>query len=367
MRPAALAYVQQRGATPNKPSLLQMNAGAFTSAQIGESLIRLTGQRHLLDTELEQRRLLREPGTPARRDGHTPRSDVSREELQLESVRRRDRARAHLADAADAWHRHFAAGLLETLERVADLDAAIAEAQARHAELDADLAEAAAALEELRSHTNLEQRVADAERAYERKNSYLEDARVRQQRRVDKRTALNTSSVRSVPSRRARHRGTQTPLRSSSTARAKSEIGSSVPLVPPVSAPTKPNSTCATEAGGAGLAGATLAALRHAGIDAVVLLDSTTINDDRRSFWEPILSRWGDAVVPRPRAMSTTRSPRQPTCPVPCSSQPTTEAPSPMASRPARPEHSACSAISAAQFTEAAVPPRYTNCTTACT
>ena len=113
--PRCLAYVQQRGDRRNPPSLLQMHAGEFTSEQIGDSLIRLAGQRHLLDDELEQRKRLdaaEEALTGREREDHEA---FGAEDRQLADVRARDEARRWWERAQHHWRLHFARGYLDVL------------------------------------------------------------------------------------------------------------------------------------------------------------------------------------------------------------------------------------------------------------
>lgn len=301
--PRCLAYVQQRGDAPNKPSLLQMSAGKFTPAQIGDSLIRLTGQRQLLDTEQEHRRVLADQVRQLDEQATEHERRWRDETAQLEDVTRRDSARDAVATAHELWRKHFAAGLLETTERAADLKAELDEAQ-----LEVDGARSAhdtgvTALEELRSHADgdaLAARVDQARIASERAEEAVREADADLRRALDERTHLSEELARQ---RVIAAGGVGLDVADAEQQLVEARTQRDQALGARATALAREHSATETltavEHGGHTLVGATLAVLRAAGIAADGLLDSTTVRDDKRAFWEPVLSLWSEAVVVR--------------------------------------------------------------------
>jgi hypothetical protein len=119
--PRCLAYVAERGKQKSAPSLLQMNAGGFTPEQIGDDLIRLTGRASAFENEGQQRQRLDESQRTLtdKQRGH---ERISRDEdEQLTGVQARNRSRHQLGEAERIWQLHFARGLLDVLDREAQL------------------------------------------------------------------------------------------------------------------------------------------------------------------------------------------------------------------------------------------------------
>lgn len=304
--PRCLAYVARRGGLRSKPSILQMDAGAFSPADIASALIALTGRSAAFETEAEHRRRLAETDeqlTDARRRDAEARRD---EDAQLTDVAARDAARHALAEAEGYWRLHFARGLLDVLERAEHLDADLAEAEraldaaaddveraerqraelSDRGELDAALRTAAAEAEALGEEL---QRARDRHASARTTRGHLE------QRLNDLRERAEAADGRDAAdceadlerARAARDEALVAARGAESAAAAAREA------------------LTAAEDGGGGDAGAVRDRLHEAGIAAEVLLDAVDLvaEDERpgtRAVWEPRLAGYRDAVVVAP-------------------------------------------------------------------
>ncbi len=115
--PRCLAYVAARGKQRSGPSLLKMDTGAFTPADIGAALVRLTGRSEALETEREQRRKLADETRHLDETTSEHARKWDEEEETLRGVRLRAAVRMKLAEGQRLWHQHLARGLLDTLAR----------------------------------------------------------------------------------------------------------------------------------------------------------------------------------------------------------------------------------------------------------
>ena len=296
--PRCLAYVQQRGERRNPPSLLQMHAGEFTPDQIGDSLIRLTGERHLLDDELEQRKRL-----AAAEEALTEREREDQEALlaearQLADVRARDDARGWWDRAQHHWRLHFARGYLDVLEaqRAFDLELGAARLEAETTERrERDATEALVSLantEDLRETMRAATETFDEARAgSDEARDSLRDHHNEIRRVTDRRNELSVTAAGSrgltvdeaMDEVRAVFRRRDGAVQRGALAQHAAENARAT--------------VSAIENGGSGLAGKTLATLSNAGIVGWGLIDGVVVTDTGRAFWEPVLSMWSDAVV----------------------------------------------------------------------
>lgn len=296
--PRCLAYVQQRGDAPNEPSLLQMNAGSFPPDGIGDSLIRLTGQRHLLDTEREQRTVHAEHVERVETHASRHETTFAGEELHLHDVARRDNARELLERADEQWSRHFAAGLIENLERKADLDADLDRARGELDDESRVLDEQTRALTELERRTDLGDQLERVEAEAHRAEARLNDARLGLQRVSDERTRTSDALAAQRQAARGWQGGTVADAEAG-VQRAASERDDSMQRLGAARQAEQEavEELAAVEQGGSGLGGRARRALRAAGVAATVLIDGTVVTADGRERWEPLLAPWADAVV----------------------------------------------------------------------
>ena len=296
--PRCLAYVQQRGERRNPPSLLQMHAGEFTPDQIGDSLIRLTGQRHLLDDELEQRKRLAAAEESLTEREREDRDALVAEERQLADVRARDEARQWWSRAQHHWRLHFARGYLDVLAARRTFDLELDEAR-----LEAETAErrehaATEALTSLASTDDLHETMQAAAEAFDQVRTGHDEARdaLRDHRNeirglTDRRNELSAAAAGS--------RGLSVDeAMAEATAGFRRRDGAVQRRALAQQATENAQATLAAiEAGRSGLAGRALATLSDAGIVGRGLIDGVVVTDNGRAFWEPTLSMWSDAVV----------------------------------------------------------------------
>jgi hypothetical protein len=296
--PRCLAYVQQRGEKRNPPSLLQMHAGEFPPTQIGESLIRLTGQRHLLDAELEHRKRLSEAEDTLAEKDREDRELLVAEDAQLAEVNARDEARRYWRDARQWWRSHFARGYLDVVAADEDFGVQITAARAEfvgreeHARSARAEQTALADVDALRdiAHGAAEE-LARAREAHDEVRDALREQRKEIVDLADRRNALRD--------RAAGGRGfgvhEAEAMQRDASARLESGVERCVLVREVVRAAQR--TLEAVEQGGSGLAGFVLDALRHAGVVGSGLFDAVVVADDARDYWEPALAVWSDAVV----------------------------------------------------------------------
>lgn len=296
--PRCLAYVQQRGERRNPPSLLQMHAGEFTPDQIGDSLIRLTGERHLLDDELEQRKRLATAEEALTEREREDQEALVAEARQLADVRARDDARGWWDRAQHHWRLHFARGYLDVLEaqRAFDLELGAARLEAETTERHEQAAtEALASLErteDLHETMRAATETFDEARAgSDEARDSLRDHHNEIRRVTDRRNELSVTAAGSrgltvdeaMDEVRAVFRRRDGAVQRGALAQHAAENARAT--------------VSAIENGGSGLAGKTLATLANAGIVGWGLIDGIVVTDTGRAFWEPVLSMWSDAVV----------------------------------------------------------------------
>ncbi len=297
--PRCLAYVAARGKQRSGPSLLKMDTGAFTPADIGAALVRLTGRSEALETEREQRRKLADETRQLEetKTGHARKWDE--EEETLRGVRLRAAVRAKLAEGQHLWRQHLARGLLDTLVRRAALQRELDEANTAVGENDGTLALRKAAEASLADDQGITSRAATAEVALE----------LAQQRHEEASNAAAVLSSKTADLRRqladleaegARDYQLDVPAaREALRARREDRAGADARALTAQSAVTTLEGELEQAAHGrVGTAGRTLELLAAApdGIDAVGLLDSVEIAEDHRGIWESRLHPWRDAV-----------------------------------------------------------------------
>ncbi|MGQ0805938.1 MAG: hypothetical protein ACT4PI_19045 [Actinomycetota bacterium] len=296
--PRCLAYVQQRGEKRNPPSLLQMHAGEFSPEQIGDSLIRLAGLRHLLDEELEHRKRLAdaEARLDERRD--EDQEAFEREELALAEVWKRNEAREFADHARRHWRLHYAKGLLDVLDEQARFDRELADARSRADDARAAERQATRALDELRDSAALADGAERARLAYDRCDAAWQEAKDRaRDLGAERRRAVERRNELQEAARGARGVAIDDALRRVDAAERARDAATGALAIATNEEQTAASTVNAVEGGGDGLAGAVLGALRSAGVGADRLVDAIDVADDSRSFWEPLLAPYADAIV----------------------------------------------------------------------
>jgi hypothetical protein len=297
--PRCLAYVTARGKQRSGPSLLKMDTGAFTPADIGAALMRLTGRSETLETERDQRRkLAQQTGELAETKSDHERMWAQEEEA-LRGVRLRTVIRDKLAAGRHLWHQHLARGLLDTLIRRDALQAELDDARARAEEGNKTLTARLDAETALTDETGVAERAANADEA-------LQVASQRHTEASNKVAVLtsNAATIRQeltdLEEKGARDfhldvTAATTALESSREERAKADARAKT-ANEKVSALEEQLTKAA--AGRLGDVGRVIEILDAApvSIDAVGLLDAVEVADDHRDLWEARLLPWRDAV-----------------------------------------------------------------------
>lgn len=296
--PRCLAYVDRRGHLRSGPSLLKMNAGQFTTEQIGRSLIRLTGRALMFDSEAEQRKQLDQAERRlAERSAEDERHRVD-EDADLHAVEQRNAARRHLKSAEDAWRRHFARGYLERLSLEQRLKTELAEAEEEVSASEEHLSGLSAQLEALKADTNIAERCEHAETAHQAAKQRTEEAK---QREIQLQLTANSlrDRVEELRTQAVGWGGTNVSEAEQAVTGARraleAALGSEAITKDTLRAARDEQE--AVSRGGGGRATFALRALAEAGIEATALLDVTVVGDDARPPWEARLSLYSDAVV----------------------------------------------------------------------
>lgn len=295
--PRCMAYVDTT-LRPAAPSLLSQEMTKMPPAVIGDALIELTGRQGLLETEEEQRGRLaekREDLTERLREDAQARIN---EQADLDAVTSRNKARQFLQQGEHAWRLHYAKGYLDVLveEQVATDRLATLTAELAAAEQALDTARNDLAV--LRQDTDLEDKQARAEVAYNAAAERLADARQDHTRTADELARL------------AARRGVLLPKKDGWTGLTVQDAAAAVEAADEAVATkrvaritaeqnlrTAQEALTAAEAGAGGPAGRALTALSAVGISAVSLLDVLTVSEEARSTWEPRLWPYQGAVV----------------------------------------------------------------------
>jgi len=300
--PRCLAYVARRGGLRSKPSILQMDAGAFSPTDIASALIQLTGRSAAFETEADQRRQLADTDerlVAARRHDEESRRS---EDADLADVAARDRARARLDEAWRHWRLHFARGFLDVLATADTLDAERSGLEDHLAAADREVTAAEQELAGLADRDALERALTDATERAQALDEDVQDARSRQTtaqtlhgQLEERAAALRTAAGE------ADGRGRDACAAAVDQARARRDEAVAALGVAADRADAARAALAAAEGGGGGWAGAVRDRLGEAGIDAEVLLDAVTLTADAtgetRRFWEPRLAGYRDAVV----------------------------------------------------------------------
>lgn len=295
--PRCIAHLTKRGDLPSGVSLLNTNAGAFNREQIGAALVSLASRQDILDDDRSQRSLLDQA---ERRLATTRQESLARErayERQLAELDGRDRARQLLATATHDWETHDARRFIDALEARAAKQDEYTQAQQHSHELEQAVhaaAQAAAAVSD-------DQALRDCHNAA---RSELEEAEQALETGIEKQLALKQAvtttrdKLRDLQAHAAGWQGpppsqTEAAEHSARAALTIAERGVAVAGAEVDSA----RKLFGQAREGRSDAGATLDALRDAGIAADGLLDSVTLDGSHSPSLEPLLWPYRDAAV----------------------------------------------------------------------
>jgi len=295
--PRVLAYVAKRGSQRSDPSLLQMNAGAFSPTQIGADLIRLTGRAGAFESEAEQRQRL---DAAERRLADVAAQDQSarqQEEATLAKLRERQEARVDLEEAERLWSLHFARGYLDVIKSRSELEEKENEAERVLAEADQQLQTAIAESEQFEHPDDLERQLSEAETQLARLRAREETAR---QAAADARALAAQLQSQQWREQTSAAAWSGTPIDECQqllvAADARMELHERALWTASEIAKRAEGALTAAEGGGEGSA-EVIAALRAAGIAGWGLLDAVETQESARRLWEPRLRLYDNAVL----------------------------------------------------------------------
>jgi hypothetical protein len=278
----------------------------MSPAAIGQSLIDLAGLRHHFEAEQEQRNKLAEQ---QRRLVDTTREHEERlreEVAELTAIDQRSKARDLLARGALMWRLHFAKRYIFIVPEHDAATQELADAQETVALAKAAVTEAQTAYDRIRTSSNLSQAAEDAA------NEHTEASQAREA--LDGQVAglkgqlAPHTGARPALAHRAAGSGAVTVAAAETTLeRTQAGLASAgVSLRHATTAETDAQHDLeAAQSGRTPQTASALAALDVAGIDAVALSDTISLDEAARPFWEPVLRLWLDAVVVAPDDLHT--------------------------------------------------------------
>jgi len=296
--PRCLAYVAARGKRRSGPSLLKMDAGAFSPTDIGDALILLTGRASVLDTEQEERRKLAKAAEELGASRRSHEEAFRREQQTLEEIDTRRQVREHLGRARELWRLHYARGLLDVLARRRSLQQELEVARQQRTDCADDRQQRVDALVAVKDTTSLDQDVRAAWQEWQDALHRLEQAKAKESEIGGQLKAMR-GQMGEVELQAAGHSGASTAdaQKLTETLRAKVAQAEAEHTAARNKANELRQALRDAEAGRYGDAGRAVAKLRDdAGIEAVGLLDATEVDDHAREAWEPRLALYREAV-----------------------------------------------------------------------
>lgn len=292
------AYVRTRGGRGSGPSLLAAEVDQFDEAQIGEELLRLSGQEEILRHDEQQRRERAETRRELSEAEREDEATSSREDAQLAELDAVDKARAAVRDAERSWDDHFAVQMTALSQAIAGGEVELASAQQELVAAALERERAQRAVNELGDERELRAAHRDVreaqEQAAEAALKAAGDARERQRELAELRERLKAAR-----------------------AEARSWQGESVAELEPRCAAADERAAQADDVarragaehdraeehlaevlrGGRVRAARAAAVLRQAGFAAEGLLDAMQLPPDFQARLEPALWPWRDAVA----------------------------------------------------------------------
>jgi hypothetical protein len=296
--PRCLAYVAARGKRRSGPSLLKMDAGAFSPTDIGDALILLTGRASVLDTEQEERRKLAKAAEDLEASRRSHEEAFRREQQTLEEIDTRRQVLEHLERAGELWRLHYARGLLDVLARRRSLQRELEVTRQHQGDCADDRQRRADALIAVKDATSLDQDVRAAWQKWQEALQRLEQAKAKESEIGGQLKAIRGQTAE-AELQAAGHSGASAADAEMLAERLRVEVAQAE--AKHTTARNKADELRQAlrdaEAGRYGDAGRAVAKLRDdAGIEAVGLLDATDIDDHARKTWEPRLALYREAV-----------------------------------------------------------------------
>jgi chromosome segregation protein len=300
--PRVLAYVASRGRVRSRPSLLKLDAGTFSPAQIGDALITLAGRAALFDRDQRDRQDLAakqdELAAHIKRDAeHTAREDEI-----LRHVEARNRLRRQADHVTDLWLKHRARAVLDAYAKAESAAFLLANARTDHDALAEELGRHRTQRDSLRNVSALQQAVRDRARELTGQDAALTAAIGTE---AVLRNDLTNLEQELDECRQAAagydldHDGpTQEAVRTRDNLASDLADATASRDITEATAHGLEEELMQAEEGQVGLAGLVIRTLETAitPVTAVSLAEATRLAPDTRPLWEARLAPWRDAV-----------------------------------------------------------------------
>ena len=297
--PRCLAYVATRGKQRSGPSLLKMDAGAFTPEAIGEALVKQSGRAEAFEREQQHRAAAAALDAQLREQEIESIRLAQDEERNLLEVTSRMHGRELLANGQQAWRQHFARGLLDTLARQQQLITQVQELTQKRNEVADRLALARRNADAFRSDKDLQDRLEAAKLALEdvaRRLKAAEAAETTVTTTID----LKRKQLADLEAKGARQARLDVQAATIALKESNQELLAAKLLAGRLETTAeglRSELDAARDGAGQGLAGAVLAALTSAGIAAYSLIDDLALDEEHRNRWQARVTPWRDAVI----------------------------------------------------------------------
>lgn len=302
--PRCLAYVATRGKQRSGPSLLKMDAGAFTPEAIGAALVKQSGRAEAFEREQQHRAAAAALDAQLREQRIESVRLAQDEERNLLEVTARMRGRELLADGQQAWRQHFARGLLDTLARQQQLTVQVEELTQQRDEVAGRLTLARGNADAFRSDKDLADRLGKAKLALDdvaRRLKAAEAAETAVTTTIElKRKQLADLEAKGARQARLDVLAATIALKESNGELLAAQLAAA--RLETTAEGLQSELDAAREGAGQGLAGAVVGALAASGIDAYSLIDDLAIDDEHRNTWQARVAPWRDAVIVPARA-----------------------------------------------------------------
>ncbi|MGC4998428.1 hypothetical protein [Streptomyces sp. DT195] len=295
--PRCLTYLDT-ALRPSVPSLLSQQLSEMEPEAIGASLIALSGMTELLEQEeaLRGQALNRRVRMDQVRKENEE-ADTT-DEAVLSGVRARDAARLALEEGQSQWRRYVATCYVRATKANRELVAKGGGLRKAAAECREDAQGARDALDALRAATGLSEVAGVARQTWSDAQDLLRQAERRRTQLETRKEDLKGKRAKLLPQADGWQGTSPDTARQLLEAARGREFTACRDLQDAQEAVNAAERVLAeVEQGRHGQAGAAIAVLETAGIDAVGLLDQLDLSEAARAVWEPRLSPWRDAVV----------------------------------------------------------------------
>ncbi|MET9400922.1 hypothetical protein [Kitasatospora sp. NPDC002965] len=300
--PKVLAYVASRGQVRSRPSLLKLEAAAYTPDRIGEALIALSGRSGLLEHDRQQRQDLAQKQREFAEALAKHEKDLTREEEILRAVAIRTDLRNKTRSAETDRRAAFARTVLD---RVALTHSACTLLPHLEQQLNSANTACRTLKDDQRRYSDtkaLEQAAEQAEKQARLLHKALLKAGIEEAKAVEELKEAKRQ-LNELKASAAQHTGESSAvvadrLNDLTEARADTDARRRIAKQDEKHCEEQLREA---ERGQAGFAGRILAVLRAAGIRAQGLHDRIELDDRQRDIWEAALHPWREAVcVPGP-------------------------------------------------------------------